>query len=246
MIPPSTSPSSPPHPKLDELIAVLAQLRAPGGCAWDADQTHESLVRYLVEECYELIDAIESGDRDAMIEELGDVLYQVIFHSDLAANTPGEDFTIEDVAAHMTAKMIARHPHVFGDAAAKEAMNIQSAEDVVAVWDDLKASEKPHRSSVLDGIPQGMPALALADKLVGRAEKVGVPVPDAVEPAAANLATEPELGAQLLGLVVAARAAGLDPERALRTTLRDLQGDIREAEGSVEASAETSAHDNAG
>lgn len=238
MIPPSTSPSSPPHPKLDELIAVLAQLRAPGGCAWDADQTHESLVRYLVEECYELIDAIESGDRDAMIEELGDVLYQVIFHSDLAANTPGEDFTIEDVAAHMTAKMVTRHPHVFGDAVAKKAMNIQSADDVVAVWDDLKATEKPHRSSVLDGIPQGMPALALADKLVGRAEKVGVPIdqgPDATLAAAgahapSSFTTEAELGTHLLGLVAAARSAGLDPERALRTTLRELQGEIRDAE----------------
>ncbi len=234
-----TAPSSPspPHPKLDELIAVLAQLRAPGGCAWDADQTHESLVRYLVEECYELIDAIESGDRDAMIEELGDVLYQVIFHSDLAAHTPGEEFTIEDVAAHMTAKMVTRHPHVFGDAAAKEAMNIQSAEDVVAVWDELKATEKPHRSSVLDGIPQGMPALALADKLAGRAEKVGVPIPDAAVPTSAAPATEAELGAHLLSVVAAARTAGLDPERALRTTLRELQNGIRDAEGSSRASA---------
>ncbi len=235
MTAPITAPSRPPHPKLDELIAVLAQLRAPGGCAWDADQTHESLVRYLVEECYELIDAIESGDREAMIEELGDVLYQVIFHSDLAANTPGEEFTIEDVAAHMTAKMIARHPHVFGDAEAKKVMNIQSADDVVAVWDDLKAAEKPHRSSVLDGIPQGMPALALADKLVGRAEKVGVPIPDAAVPSTAvpstsTPATEAELGARLLAMVASARAAGLDPERALRTTLRELQGDIRAIE----------------
>ncbi|HMM83300.1 MAG TPA: MazG family protein [Terrimesophilobacter sp.] len=234
-----TAPSSPSplHPKLDELIAVLAQLRAPGGCAWDADQTHESLVRYLVEECYELIDAIESGDRDAMIEELGDVLYQVIFHSDLAAHTPGEEFTIEDVAAHMTAKMVTRHPHVFGDAAAKEAMNIQSADDVVAVWDELKATEKPHRSSVLDGIPQGMPALALADKLAGRAEKVGVPIPDAAVPTSAAPATEAELGAHLLSVVAAARTAGLDPERALRTTLRELQNGIRDAEGSSRASA---------
>lgn len=230
MTAPITAPSSPPHPKLDELIAVLAQLRAPGGCAWDADQTHESLVRYLTEETHELIEAIESGTREDLIEELGDVLYQVIFHSDIAAHTPGEDFTIEDVAAHMTAKMIARHPHVFGDAAAKEAMNIQSADDVVAVWDDLKATEKPHRSSVLDGIPQGMPALALADKLVGRAEKVGVPIPDAAAPTMATPATEAELGAHLLAIVASARAAGLDPERALRTTLRELQGDIRAIE----------------
>ena len=233
-----------PHPKLDELIAVLEQLRAPGGCAWDREQTHESLVRYLVEECYELIDAIESGNREEMIEELGDVLYQVIFHSDISAHTPGENFSLEDVAAHMTAKMIGRHPHVFGDAAARSAMNIQSADDVMAVWDDLKASEKPHRSSVLDGIPQGMPALALADKLVGRAGKVGLEViveavPDAeatdaaVPGVAPAPATESELGAQLLTIVAGARAAGLDPERALRTTLRDLQDDIREAEATA-------------
>lgn len=220
-----------PHPKLDELIAVLAQLRAPGGCAWDADQTHESLVRYLVEETYELIDAIETGDRDGILEELGDVLYQVVFHADLAANTPGEGFTIEDVATRMTAKMVGRHPHVFGDAAAREAMNIQSADDVVAVWDDLKAHDKPHRTSVLDGIPQGMPALALADKLAGRAEKVGVAI--AVPDAALAPATEADLGALLLAIASGARAAGLDPERALRSALRGLQQEIRDAEAAA-------------
>jgi XTP/dITP diphosphohydrolase len=166
-----------------------------------------------------------------MLEELGDVLYQVIFHSDIAAHTPEENFTLEDVAAHMTVKMIARHPHVFGDTAAKEAMNIQTADDVMAVWDDLKATEKPHRTSVLDGIPQGMPALALADKLVGRAEKVSVTIPDA---APVPLATETELGAHLLSVVAAARAAGLDPERALRSRLRALQQRIRDVERSGE------------
>ncbi|MCU1523930.1 MAG: nucleoside triphosphate pyrophosphohydrolase, partial [Microbacteriaceae bacterium] len=155
--------TAPPHPKLDELIAVLARLRAPGGCAWDREQTHESLVRHLIEETYELVDAIESGSRDELFEELGDVLYQVIFHADIAASSEGEGFDIEDVAAHMTAKMVGRHPHVFGDTTA------ETADDVVAIWDDLKAAEKPHRTSVLDGIPQGMPALALADKLIGRA-----------------------------------------------------------------------------
>ena len=99
---------------LDELIDTVALLRAPGGCPWDADQTHASLVQYLVEESWELIDAIESGDRDEMIEELGDVLYQVLFHADIAAHTDGERFDIQDVAAHMTAKMVSRHPHVFG------------------------------------------------------------------------------------------------------------------------------------
>jgi XTP/dITP diphosphohydrolase len=211
-----------PHPKLDELIAVLARLRAPGGCAWDREQTHESLVRHLIEETYELVDAIESGSRDELIEELGDVLYQVIFHADIAAATEGARFDIEDVAAHMTAKMVGRHPHVFGDATA------ETADDVVAVWDDLKSREKPHRTSVLDGIPQGMPALALADKLIGRAQKIGVLAADA--PPVVPVNDEDELGGLLLAIVSSAKASGLDAERALRATLRGLQDEIRQAE----------------
>ncbi|MFE5673028.1 MazG family protein [Agromyces sp. NPDC056523] len=205
-----------------ELVAMVGRLRGPGGCPWDADQTHESLVQYLVEECWELIDAIESGSREEMIEELGDVLYQVLFHADLAAHTPGEDYDIDDVSRHMTAKMVARHPHVFGD---REA---ETAADVVAFWDDLKASEKPHRTSVLDGVPQGMPALALAQKLLGKAEKVGVtrePTDVASAPA-----TEEELGDTLIALVASARAQGLDAERALRGAIRSLQEDVRAAE----------------
>jgi XTP/dITP diphosphohydrolase len=210
------------HPKLEELIAVLERLRAPGGCAWDREQTHESLVQYLVEETYELVDAIETGNREELIEELGDVLYQVVFHSDIAAHTPGEEFTLEDVAANMTAKMIGRHPHVFGDATA------ETADDVMAVWDELKAVEKPGRTSVLDGIPQSMPALALADKLLGRAQKVGLLDPDAA--ASVPVTSEADLGALLLAIVSSATAAGLDAERALRGTLRGLQNEIREAE----------------
>lgn len=208
------------HEGLTELVAMVARLRAPGGCPWDADQTHESLVQYLVEESWELIDAIESGSREEMIEELGDVLYQVLFHADLAAHTPGEDFDIDDVARHMTAKMVSRHPHVFGD---REA---ETAADVVAFWDDLKASEKPHRTSVLDGIPRGMPALALAQKVLGKAEKVGVT--DAAAPG--SPATEDELGRMLLGLVASARSQGLDAERALRSAVRGLEDEVRASE----------------
>lgn len=209
--------------RLEELVALTARLRAPGGCPWDADQTHASLVQYLVEETYELIDAIETGDRDELIEELGDVLYQVLFHADIAAHTPGEDFDIQDVAAHMTAKMVGRHPHVFGDRKA------ETADDVVGFWEDLKRDEKPHRTSVLDGIPQGMPSLALADKLLGRAQKVGLIDADAAGPI--PVTTEDELGPLLLAIVASAKARGLDAERALRTTLRGLQEEIREAEG---------------
>jgi XTP/dITP diphosphohydrolase len=205
------------HPKLDELIATLERLRAPGGCAWDREQTHDSLVQYLVEETFELVEAIETFDRDELIEELGDVLYQVIFHADIAREAG--QFTLEDVAAHMTQKMIGRHPHVFGSAVA------ETADDVMAVWDDLKKTEKPHRTSVLDGIPQAMPALSLADKLLGRAGKVGIAV-EAIEVPQ----SEDALGAHLLAIVSSARASGLDSERALRSALRGLQQEIRSAE----------------
>ncbi len=210
-------PAASAHPKLDELIAVAERLRAPGGCAWDREQTHESLVQYLVEESWELIDAIEAGSREELIEELGDVLYQVVFHADIEAEAGS--FTLEDVAAHMSAKMISRHPHVFGDVVA------DTPDAVVATWEALKAVEKSHRTSVLDGIPQGMPALALADKVLGRAAKVGAGREPAPIPA-----TEVELGEQLLAMVAAARGAGLDSERALRGALRALQDDVRAAE----------------
>jgi XTP/dITP diphosphohydrolase len=209
------------HPQLEELIAVLEKLRAPGGCVWDREQTHESLVQYLIEETFELVDAIEVGDRNELLEELGDVLYQVIFHADIAAEAGW--FTLEDVAAHMREKMVARHPHVFGD------VNVETSADVVATWEAVKAVEKAHRTSVLDGIPQGMPSLALADKVLGRAAKVGV------EPAAAASipATEEELGAQLLATVVAAKAAGFDSERALRAALRAVSDEVRAAEAAA-------------
>lgn len=201
------------HPKLEELIATLEKLRAPGGCAWDAEQTHASLVRYLIEETYELVDAIESGSDAALIEELGDVLYQVVFHSDIAA-AEGR-FTLEDVAAHMNAKMIGRHPHVFGDQVAS------TADEVVAIWEDVKRVEKSSRTSTLDGVPQGMPSLLLADKLLG---KTSYSAP------ALSWESESALGAELLGMVAAARSQGLDAERALRGALRELQEDIRAGE----------------
>ena len=216
-----------PHPELDTLIAVLARLRAPGGCVWDAEQTHESLVQYLVEETFELVDAIEGGSREELIEELGDVLYQVIFHSDIAAANPieSERFDIEDVAAHMTAKMIARHPHVFAEASA------QSAAEVTELWEEVKAREKSSRTSVLDGIPMGMPSLALADKILGRGQRLGV-----IEPTDASgglqLGDEEQLGSLLLAIVSSAKAAGLDAERALRATLRSLSAEIREVKAS--------------
>ncbi|ASD22669.1 MULTISPECIES: MazG family protein [Cryobacterium] len=210
----------------DELVATVARLRAPGGCPWDAEQTHASLVQYLTEETHELIEAIESGSRDDLLEELGDVLYQVVFHASIAAETPGEDFDIQEVAARMTRKMVGRHPHVFAESGAQK-----TTDEVIAGWDDVKAAEKPHRTSVLDGIPQGMPALALADKVLGRAQKIGLLETDA--PALLPIDSEAELGPILLAIVSAAKAQGLDSERALRTALRDLQDEIRAAEQEI-------------
>lgn len=201
------------HPRLEELIATLELLRAPGGCAWDREQTHTSLVRYLIEETYELVDAIEAGSDAELIEELGDVLYQVVFHSDIAAEAGR--FTLEDVAAHMNAKMIGRHPHVFGDVVA------ETPEAVMEFWDDLKRAEKPSRTSTLDGVPAGMPSLLLADKLLGK----GVPVSPV-----GSWESEESLGAFLLATVAAARAQGFDAERALRGALRSLQVEIRAGE----------------
>lgn len=214
---------TPPSPSpLDTLIETVAVLRGPGGCAWDAEQTHASLVQYLVEESHELIEAIEDGTREELLEELGDVLYQVLFHADLASKTTGENFDIQDVAAHLNAKMIGRHPHVFGD------LTLDTAADVTAAWDGFKAEEKPHRTSVLDGIPLGMPSLGLADKVLGRAQKIGLLELDTSFPLV--IETEDELGPLLLAIVSAAKARGLDSERALRGALRDLQVEIREYE----------------
>lgn len=215
--------------KLDDLIAVAHKLRAPGGCPWDAEQTHNSLTKYLLEETYELIEAIETGNRDEILEELGDVLYQVIFHTDLAATgSLGEAFDIQDVAELSAQKMMGRHPHVFGTPEELEKYAAKTGDEVMVNWDSHKQREKPERSSVLDGIPQALPALALADKVLGKAEKIGLL--DADAPGPFSVTGEAELGAILLAVVSSGRAAGLDSERALREALRELQVEIRHAE----------------
>lgn len=214
--------------KLQSLIATAHQLRAPGGCAWDAEQTHRSLIQYLIEETHELIDAIEAGTREEVIEELGDVLYQVIFHSDLGSTgTFGEPFDLEDVAEFMEQKMRSRHPHVFGSAEEQEQFRAQTGDEVMQNWDNHKKKEKPGRTSVLDGIPQGMPALALASKVMGKAQKIGML--DLEEPSI-PLGSEVELGKLLLAVVQSAKAQGLDAERALREATRELQVEIRSYE----------------
>jgi XTP/dITP diphosphohydrolase len=214
---------------LDELIATASKLRAPGGCPWDAEQTHQSLTKYLIEESYELVEAIESGDREQILEELGDVLYQVIFHSDLAqSGSLGESFSIQDVAALSTKKMKGRHPHVFGTPEELELYKASNGEEVMQNWDAHKQREKPERQSVLDGIPKALPSLMLADKVIGKAQSLGVLGTE--EPGLIELADEDQLGALLLALVLAAKSKGLDAERALRESVRELEVEIRQFE----------------
>ena len=230
-----------PHPELDRLIAVMAHLRAPGGCAWDAEQTHTSLAKYLIEESHELVEAIEHGTRDDILEELGDVLYQVLFHADIAAADPDAPFTIDDVARVSAEKMIGRHPHVFGDVTA------DTAEEVSANWEQWKRQEKPARTSSLDGLPAALPTLVRAEKVLGRAERLGIlSVSDAalaeastevaaeaaaeVQTTPGLLADETALGHHLLALVADARARGLDADRALRAAVREVEDRIRASE----------------
>ena len=214
---------------LDELIATANKLRAPGGCPWDAEQTHQSLTKYLIEECYELVEAIESGNREQILEELGDVLYQVVFHSDLAqSGSLGESFSIQDVAELSTKKMKGRHPHVFGTPEELERYKANSGDEVMQNWDAHKQREKPERESVLDGIPKALPSLMLADKVIGKAQTLGVLGTE--EPASIEIVDEDQLGALLLALVLAAKSKGLDAERALRESVRELEVEIRQFE----------------
>jgi XTP/dITP diphosphohydrolase len=209
-----------PGAHLLDLVAVMDRLRSPGGCPWDAKQTHESLVRYLVEEAYELIEAIEGGDRIHLREELGDVLLQVIFHARMATDDPDDPFDVDDIADGIVTKLVARHPHVFGEGEAR------TAEHVEANWDRLKAAEKG-RTSVLDGIPPGLPALASAEKLLGRVARAELDVP---LPAPGRPDDPVGLGDTLLGLVAAAQAAGLDAEAELRHAVRRHAARTRAAE----------------
>lgn len=152
----------------------MNRLRSPGGCPWDAEQTHESLRRYLVEECYELLDALDSGSREHIVEELGDVLLQVLFHARIAQESDTADFDIDDVSATLVAKLVHRHPHVFvgpGETAA-EVVADSTAQQLR--WEELKAVEK-RRESSMDGVARAQPALALAAKLAARATRAGVP-----------------------------------------------------------------------
>lgn len=204
-----------PGARLLDLVATMDRLRSPGGCPWDAEQTHASLTPYLLEETYETIEAIETGDRAHLREELGDLLLQVMFHSRIAAEHADDPWSVDDVAGDIVDKLVRRHPHVFGtDAQAR------TAADVEATWHTAKAAEKG-RESAVEGVPMALPALSLAAKLMHRAESHGVQV----EPAEGD-----GVGARLMRLVAQARAAGLDPEAELRAEARRYADRVRTAE----------------
>jgi XTP/dITP diphosphohydrolase len=205
-----------------DLVEVMDRLRSPGGCPWDAEQTHATLVKYLLEEAYETAEAIEDGDEKALREELGDVLLQVVFHARIAQDAEGWD--IDDVAAGIADKLVRRHPHVFAGAKA------DTAGDVEANWEALKAREKG-RTSAADGVPLAQPALALASALVGRTAKAGldVPVRGVIEEPA--VVDADSIGDLLMAVVVLARAAKVDPEAALRAAARRYRGLVQAAEG---------------
>lgn len=209
--------------ELIRLLEVMDRLRSPGGCPWDAEQTHQSLIKYLLEESYEFVDAIDSDDREAMREELGDILLQVYFHSRIAQEHPTDPFSIEDVARGIADKLIRRHPHVFGET------EINSNDELLANWERIKAEEKG-RKSATDGVALAQPALSLLTKLIYRAEKNGIELalPSAVMDN--EVPTEIAIGDALVAAVVAAIKYGIEPEDLLRSRAREISDEIKRIE----------------
>ena len=208
--------------ELQRLVEVMDRLRSPGGCPWDAEQTHESLVKYLLEESYEFIDSVDANDREGMREELGDVLLQVYFHSRIAQDHPTDPFSIEDVARSIADKLIRRHPHVF------EGLQVSGTEEIIDNWEEIKAKEKG-RTSALDGVALAQPALALVEKLLYRAEKYKVSV-ELTKYQSAKPATDESVGEALASIIAWARDNEIDPENALRLYARQIAEQIKAAE----------------
>jgi XTP/dITP diphosphohydrolase len=207
--------------ELQRLVEVMDRLRSPGGCAWDAEQTHKSLIKYLLEESYEFIDAIETDDRAGMREELGDVLLQVYFHSRIAQDHPTDPFSIEDVARAIADKLISRHPHVF------ENLEVSGTDEIIENWEAIKAREKG-RTSAIDGIAMSQPALPLVAKIVYRAEKYKVDLD--MKTYSSEKATEKSVGQTLASVIAWAYENGIDPENALRAQAREMIRQIQAAE----------------
>lgn len=201
------------------LVQIMARLRAPGGCPWDAEQTHSSLAIHLLEEAHEALDAIDRNDLPELAEELGDLLLQVVFHSEIAAEAG--HFDVWSVVEGLTDKLIARHPHVFSD------VSVSGSDEVVANWETLKAAHK-QRTSLLEGIPESLPALLLAHKAIRRLAGAGAPVEPSADAARAALESfigQPDprsLGQVLFEIVALASNEGSDPEGALRIYTKAL------------------------
>lgn len=208
--------------ELQRLVEVMDRLRSPGGCPWDAEQTHESLVKYLLEESYEFIDSVDAKDREGMREELGDVLLQVYFHSRIAEDHPTDPFSIEDVARAIADKLIRRHPHVF------EGLQVSGTEEIIDNWEEIKAKEKG-RTSALDGVALAQPALPLVEKLLYRAEKYKVNI-ELTKYQSDKPATEESVGEALASIIAWARDNEIDPENALRLYGRQIAEQIKTAE----------------
>jgi XTP/dITP diphosphohydrolase len=221
-----------PGAHLLDLVSIMDTLRV--SCPWDREQTHTSLLRYLLEEAYEAAEAIEASDPSALREEIGDVMFQAFFHARIAAERPASEggFTIDDVADTLVAKLVRRHPHVFGS------VSVSSASDVNSNWEEIKKTERaakaalsggPDAPSVLDGVPFGQPALSLAAQLQRRAQRAGITV---------SADGDASVGDELMALVARAREAGLDPELELRAAARRFADSVRERErpaGSTQA-----------
>jgi XTP/dITP diphosphohydrolase len=234
-----------PGAHLLDLVSIMDTLRV--SCPWDREQTHQTLLKYLLEEAYEAAETIEAGDPGALREEIGDFMFQAFFHARIAAERPAADggFTIDDVADTLAAKLVRRHPHVFGS------VSVSSAADVNANWEEIKHAERaakaaqsgagnsgPVAASVLDGVPFGQPALSLAAQLQRRALRAGITLPDgrdtdtgsATLGAGTDPVTAEALGEALMTLVARARQAGLDPELELRAAARRFANYVRERE----------------
>ena len=209
--------------ELLRLREVMDKLRSPGGCPWDAEQTHQSLLKYLLEESYEFIESVENNDRQDMQEELGDLLLQIYFHSRMAEEDANQPFNIEDVAKSVADKLIRRHPHVFAGA------TVDNSQDVLENWEKQKALEKG-RSSIIDGVPLAQPALPLAAKVVYRINKLNYSLPISQPIKLNDQTNQDQFGEILLGLIAQAVEKGLDPEAALRGATKSLIAQIQEQE----------------
>ncbi|CAB5020990.1 MAG: hypothetical protein RL270_109 [Actinomycetota bacterium] len=209
--------------ELLRLREVMDKLRSPGGCPWDAEQDHESLLKYLLEESYEFIEAVENKDRTSMQEELGDLLLQVYFHSRMAEEDADNPFNVEDVAKTVTDKLIRRHPHVFGGT------KVESSSEVLENWEAQKAAEKG-RTSIIDGVPLAQPALPLAAKVLYRMNKLNFELEVDKPTKISEQLNQDQFGDLLLGLIAQAVDLGIDPEAALRTATKSLISKIQEHE----------------